>query len=73
MVASIRILDAQGRPIRKLLNRQTIAQGAFINWDGLGDNGEKARVGYYLLSTEVFDLNGQVQRLQMKAVVGAKF
>ncbi len=73
VVASIRIFDAQGRPIRKLLNQQTIAQGAFINWDGLGDNGEKARVGYYLLQIEVFDLNGQVQRLQMKAVVGAKF
>jgi hypothetical protein len=73
VVATVRIFDAQGRPARTLINQQTVAQGAFYAWDGVTDSGDKARVGYYVLQIELFDLNGQVQRTQLKAVVGAKF
>ncbi|MCU0450877.1 MAG: lamin tail domain-containing protein [Bernardetiaceae bacterium] len=73
VVATIQVFDAQGRPVRQLLNQQTLAPGAFLAWDGLTDQGQKARTGYYLLQVELFNLNGGTQRLQLKAVVGAKF
>jgi hypothetical protein len=73
VVATVRIFDVQGRLARTLINQQTVAQGAFYAWDGVTDSGDKARVGYYVLQIEQFDLNGQVQRTQLKAVVGAKF
>lgn len=71
-VATIQIFDAAGRPMRTLLNQQTVAPGMFLSWDGTTDNGAKARIGPYLLMIELFDLDGNIKREQLKVVVGAQ-
>ena len=70
-VATIKIFDAAGRPMKTLLNQETVAPGMFLAWDGTTDNGSKARIGPYLLMIELFDLQGNVKREQLKVVVGA--
>ena len=73
LVATITIYDAQGREFKRLVQNQLLATEGFITWDGVGDSGEKARVGYYILYIESFDLNGNVERIKKTVAVGAKF
>jgi hypothetical protein len=71
-VATIKIFDAAGRLMKTLLNQQTVAPGMFLSWDGTTDDGTKARIGPYLLMIELFDLDGNIKREQLKVVVGAQ-
>jgi len=48
-------------------------ESGFFKWDGTTDDGRKARVGYYLVHFEVFDIKGNVRSFKETVVVGAKF
>ncbi|SFE67221.1 lamin tail domain-containing protein [Thermoflexibacter ruber] len=73
VTANIFIFDAQGRRIKTLAQNQLISASGFVQWDGTDDSYQKARVGQYAIFIELFDLQGNVQRIQLNAVVGAKF
>lgn len=73
LVATIIIYDSNGREIKRLTQNQLLSTEGFITWNGVGDNGEKARVGYYILFVETFGLNGNVERVKKTFAVGAKF
>lgn len=70
-VATVRIFDSTGRLVRTLLNQQTIAAGMFLAWDGITEEGSKARLGPYIVAIELFDLQGNLKREYLKVVVGA--
>jgi hypothetical protein len=72
-VASIRIFDARGREVKSLAQNQTLATEGYFRWDGTNDRGEKVRTGYYIISIDLFDLNGNALAFREKVVVGAKF
>jgi len=73
VTANIFIFDAQGRKIKTLAQNQLLSAMGFVPWDGTDDRYQKARVGQYAIFIELFDLQGNVQRIQLNAVVGAKF
>ncbi len=73
VTANIFIFDAQGRKIRTLAQNLLLSASGFVQWDGTDDSYQKARVGQYAIFIELFDLQGNVQRIQLNAVVGAKF
>ncbi|MGB0524351.1 MAG: lamin tail domain-containing protein [Flammeovirgaceae bacterium] len=73
LVASITIYDSNGREIKRLIQSQLLSTSGFINWDGVGDNGEKARMGYYIAFIETFGLNGEVKRMKKAFAVGGRF
>ena len=70
---SIKIYDANGRLSKTLVNNELVALEGRYTWDGTTDNLEKARIGIYIIYTEVFDLNGQVKHYKNKVVLGSKF
>ncbi|MCC5943470.1 MAG: lamin tail domain-containing protein [Bernardetiaceae bacterium] len=72
-VVTIRIFDMKGRVIKHLVESQLLSATGFIRWDGFDDRSSKARVGYYLILIELFDLNGTVKQIQKKVAVGARF
>ncbi len=72
-VVSIAIYDVRGRKIRRLVDNQTLAVSGSLTWDGIREDGEKAKVGYYIILIDLFDLNGNTRTIQKKVVVGAKF
>ncbi|MCS6990527.1 MAG: lamin tail domain-containing protein [Chitinophagales bacterium] len=61
-VLNLRILDAEGRMVKHLVNNQLMDQSGFFTWDGTGNDGRTVRMGHYVLLAEFFDLNGQVFR-----------
>jgi hypothetical protein len=60
MVGNAVIYDNKGRLIKKILTNELLSTEGSITWDGTMDNGEKARVGIYMIYFETFTLSGEV-------------
>lgn len=72
-IANANILDAQGRMIKKIANNEILGTEGFYRWDGDTDEGQQARIGYYVLWFEVFDSSGIVKTFRKRIVVAGRF
>jgi len=70
LAANIKIVDHQGRLIKEVANNETLGYEGFFRWDGDRDDGSKAKMGYYFVWFEVFDLGGMVKTYRKRVVVG---
>ncbi len=68
--ANIKVVDHQGRLIKEIANNETLGYDGFFRWDGDRDDGSKARMGYYFVWFEVFDLTGTMKTFRKRVVVG---
>ncbi len=68
-VANVKILDQAGRLIKTIANNETLGFEGFYRWDGDRDDGGKARLGYYIVWFEVFNLSGSTQTFRKRVVV----
>ncbi len=57
-LATIKIYDDQGRPVRQLLPNQILAPSSTLNWDGTLDDGSAARMGIYILWMQLLSPDG---------------
>lgn len=73
LVANAKILDAQGRVIKGMMNNEVLASVGFFTWDGDQDDGTRARIGYYTLWMEVFDTSGFVKTFRKRIVIASRF
>lgn len=71
-VANITIFDARGREIRRLVRNELLGTTGFFRWDGTTVQGMKVPVGYYVISIQLFGLDGQTRAFKEKVVVGAR-
>jgi len=71
-IANIRIFDAKGRQVKQLTNNQFLQPRGFFRWDGDTDDGQKARIGIYIVWIELFDVNGNVTRCKQPCVVAGQ-
>ncbi len=67
--ATVRILDYQGRQVKELANNETLGYEGFFRWDGDQDNGNKARLGYYVVWMQVFDTEGTVKTFRERVIL----
>ncbi len=72
-VANVKILDFQGREIKRIVNNATLGTEGFFRWDGDTDDGSKARTGYYVVWVEVFNASGQLETFRKRVVVASRF
>jgi len=72
-VANVKIIDSQGHLVRELANNEVLGTEGFLRWDGDRDDGNKARVGYYMVWFEVFNAKGAVKTFRKRVVVAGKF
>jgi len=72
-VANIRILDHQGREVRYLIRNELLANRGQFQWDGTDNDGEKARIGIYVLWIELFNPEGDVDRRKESIVLAGRF
>lgn len=69
----IKIYDIKGRLVRTLLNNQLSGSEGQIIFDGKNDNGEKLRIGIYILFIEALDdIGGTVEQTKATVVIAAK-
>jgi hypothetical protein len=69
----VKVFDIKGRLVRTLLNNQLSGSEGQIIFDGKNDNGEKLRIGIYILFIEAInDMGGTVDQTKTTVVVAAK-
>jgi len=71
-MANITVFDASGRLVRSLVNNEMCGISGAFSWDGLTNDRRKAGIGYYLIYTEIFDLQGNVKHYKNTTVLGGK-
>jgi hypothetical protein len=71
-VGTIRIYDANGRPVRALVTNELLETAGTFTWDGTSDKGEKARIGMYIVLFEAFSTNGESNTYKLSTVLGGK-
>ena len=66
------LFDADGRLVRHLVRGELVAQEGCFVWNGLDQRGNRVPVGIYVLLTEVFDVEGKVQRYRNAVAVASR-
>ena len=67
--ATVTIFNSRGLEIKRLTQSEVLApQGTFI-WDGFDEDGQRARIGIYIIYFEAFNSSGDVIELKEKAVL----
>jgi len=59
-VGNLHIYNAEGRPVRYLMQNMLLGNEARISWDGIDDDGTKAPIGIYVVMFEAFNSDGKV-------------
>lgn len=71
-MGSIKILDATGRLIKTIISHQSIGAEEDFKWEGLDDNGQEVRMGYYIVYLEIYNSSGIKKLYRKKVVVGGR-
>ena len=69
---NLHIYDSAGRLIRRLANNEILASKGSLKWDGVNEEGSRARIGIYVLWFEIFTPEGNVERDKMVAVLAGR-
>ncbi|MBK7869603.1 MAG: lamin tail domain-containing protein [Saprospiraceae bacterium] len=69
---NIRIFDANGRLVKRLIDNESLAAQGNFKWDGTTDDGTKARIGIYVVWTELFSPGGRVEQNKSTCVLAGK-
>ncbi|MBL0741866.1 lamin tail domain-containing protein [Chryseolinea lacunae] len=72
-VANVKVIDAQGRQVKVIAHNTTLGTEGSFRWDGDRDEGDKARMGAYMIWFEVFDAEGHLKVFRKTVVVAAQF
>ncbi|HEX6432361.1 MAG TPA: lamin tail domain-containing protein [Niastella sp.] len=71
-VANIRIFDANGHNVRRLVQNATLSASGRFRWDGLDDKGHKLPVGIYVVFTELFNLQGKTKKFKQAVTLARR-
>jgi len=72
-LATIRIYAVSGQLIRELCQNDIWGTAGFYTWDGTDSRSRKVRPGYYIITIDLFDMQGNVNQIKKTVVVGTKF
>lgn len=72
-MATIKIVDARGRLVKTILSHKSISAEEDFKWEGLDDNGNEVRMGYYIVHLEIYNSTGAKKIYRKKVVVGGRF
>lgn len=71
LLATIKIFDDRGRIIKTITQNELLGTSGTIQWDGIREDGQKARIGTYVLLFEAIDINGGNEFISKKPFVVA--
>ncbi len=71
-LANINIYDSGGRLIRELAKNELLETTGILVWDGIDNNGNKARIGIHIVWAEFFNATGDVKQFKKSCVVAGK-
>ncbi len=68
LIGRVQVFDSRGRPIKELANNLLLGTQQTIRWDGTDGDGQKAKLGAYLIKIDYFDTNGR-RKQYIKSVI----
>ena len=71
-IATITILDAKGRIVKRLVKNTLLSTEGGFTWNGINEENRKASIGIYLIYTEIFDLSGKTYSFKNTCVLASK-
>ena len=71
-LATINIFDAKGRLVKTLFQNELLGLEGTLKWNGLTNDGGKARLGIYIVLAEIFSPEKDVMQFKTTCVVGGK-
>lgn len=57
-MATVRIFDIAGRPVKHLVRNESLATQGTWSWQGDSDSGQRLSLGVYIILVELYDLKG---------------
>ncbi|MEO8150425.1 MAG: lamin tail domain-containing protein [Bacteroidia bacterium] len=72
LVANATVYDSRGRIIQYVARNVLIGEDATLSWNGINLDDEKAKIGIYILYSEIFNTKGDVKKYKNAFVVGGK-
>jgi len=71
-VGTILIYDAKGRLIKTVIQNELLGTAGTFSWDGTLENGEKGRLGIYVIYFEAFGLLGEIKQFKLSCVLAGR-
>lgn len=71
-VATIEIFDRRGRLQKTLENNTLLASSGTISWDGVTDEGIKARIGPHIYVIQLYNLDGDTEVIKLPCIVAGR-
>lgn len=71
-IATVNIYDAKGRLIKTLLKNELLGQEGSLKWNGITDEGRKARIGIYIILAEIFSPTKEAMQFKSTCVVAGQ-
>ncbi|MFK8008178.1 MAG: lamin tail domain-containing protein [Saprospiraceae bacterium] len=71
-IASVNIYDAKGRLVKTLFENELLGQEGSLKWNGITDEGRKARIGIYIILAEIFSPTKEAMQFKSTCVVAGE-
>jgi hypothetical protein len=68
----VRIYDVTGRLVRRLVQNEPLPSSGSVIWNGMDDNGNRVRIGIYIILFEALDHSGGAVRTIKETAVVAR-
>lgn len=70
--ATVNIYNSGGLLVRKLQRNASVGTTGSFEWDGLDDNGQRSKIGIYIVAVDAFTLEGKTEKFRKSCVLAAK-
>lgn len=70
---NIKVIDAAGQTVNELGQNIVAGKEGFLTWNGTTNQGGKARIGYYMVFTEIISPTGAIRYSRNKVAIGTHF
>ncbi len=72
LVVNATVFDSRGRVIQYVARNVLVGEDATLSWNGINLDNEKAKIGIYVLYSEIFNTAGDVRKYKNTFVVAGK-
>jgi hypothetical protein len=69
LMATIKVFDSEGRPVKNILNNELIGNSGNSIWDGTTEDGLQLKTGMYIVWMEVFTEDGIIEGFKQVVVL----
>ncbi len=71
-LATVNIYDAKGRLVKTLSENELLGQEGSLKWNGITDEGRKAKIGIYIILAEIFSPTKEAMQFKSTCVVAGR-